>query len=602
MRAPAEIDGMGSLLAGGSCRFRVWAPNAKRVQVVGEFNGGAALDLAAEGSSGNWSADGIAANAGARYQYIITNRGGENNDNSQEWFRTDARALAVEGSGQESRGYIVENFPEHRQKFTTPAFENFLVYQLHVGSFAGHNDGISVKKSTATYVDVTSKLDYIRGLGFNAIETLPLQDSNCDLNGTAGEGYGPCDLYASEDRYATAPEKAVAELIELIDAAHLKGLAVIVDVVHNHASSFDNRYWRYDGNFAGEDGGGGIYHVHGHNLSWGAGFAVWQREVRDFLLDNARMYLRDYRVDGLRFDAVQAIDPEAVQYIVHALRREFKDKYLIAEYNPGDRDTSVAGGIDPYDPVGGLGFCATWDLGSPGDAFELLEGRRVTELLQKRIGTFSDPNPWHVVSYLTGSHDQIFNGQGCYITQRFGGRGNGFARAKARLAWALNATLAATPMMFMGTEGHSDGYWDPSVGSGDHRVDWNKIGDELGGPMQTMVRDINNLRWAHGALRAPAGMITHVDDANGIVAFKRYTLDGDVLLVLVNVGDGQWVSHDYEVWMAGETGLWQEIFNSQAPVYGGIGTTGNFGFEMNVVDDRIAVSLPSWSLLVLQKL
>lgn len=215
---------------------------------------------------------------------------------------------------------------------------------------------------------------------------------------------------------------------------------------------------------------------------------------------------------------------------------------------------------------------------------------------------FSDPNNWHHVVYLTGSHDQIYSGQGdsgLYLTQRFGGRTNGWAIAKARLAWSLNATLPATPMLFMGTEGHIDGSWNPVVGPwGDLRLDWGRIGDRTGAPMQQLVRDINNLRWAHSALRGPSGFITHNDTQNHVVAFKRYNLDGDVLIVVVNSGDGIWASNQYGVSLAGDRGTWLEIFNSQAPVYGGIGTVGNYGTYLEPSNGQIWINLPSWSVLI----
>lgn len=603
MRAPApNNDGMGSLPSDQGCRFRVWAPNAQSVQVIlNDAQKGPTFDLAPEPGTGNWSADQIEAPPGTTYQYIITNEGGPDNDNSQPWYRTDARALQVESSAATSMGYVIDPAPfssPQRPAFTTPAFENFLIYQLHIGSFAGKNDGINVNDNTATFEDIKDKLDYIRGLGFNAIEPLPITDFRCDVGG-AGEGYGPSDMFASEDAYASSPDQAVAELIDLIDTAHSKGLAFILDVVYNHAGITDNRYWRYDGNYAGD---GGIYFVNGHPTPWGDGFALWQQEVKDFLLDNARMYLRDYRVDGLRFDAVQAIQADAVEFIVQTLRQEFPDKYLIAEYNPYDSSTAAS---PPQDPFGTLGFCATWDMSSPWDTFSLLNGTNVVNLLLARIGGFSDPNQWHQVSYLTGSHDQIYGGQGdtgVYFTQRFGGRENGWARAKARLAWALNATLAGTPMMFMGTEGHLDGFWDPVVGDNyDHRLDWQQIGDDLGAPMQQMVGDINQLRWAHPALRSPAGFVVHIDNQNQVVGFKRYNLDGDVLLVVVNAGNGQWSGYGYGVSLAGDSGTWREVFNSQAPVYGAIDTVGNFDIDLPAVNGQIWINLPSWSVLVFQK-
>jgi 1,4-alpha-glucan branching enzyme len=616
MRAPSpNNDGMGSLLyADGTARFRVWAPNASRVQLFGDFTGGLAanaLDLAPEPGTGNWSADQIPVVANDKYQYLITNPGGVNNI-AGTYQRADARAQQVQSSAAASQGYVIDPaiFTRNRQPFSTPAFQDFLIYQLHVGSFAGKNDGIPVTNNIATFVDVIAKLDYIRGLGFNAIELLPITDFLCDLPGAslgigADEGYGPSDLFASEDDYATEPDRAVTELIQFIDLAHSKGLAVILDMVYNHASSNDNRYWQYDGNDAGynrDSSGnlipGGIYFVNGHHTPWGEGFALWQHEVKDLLLDNARMYLRDYRVDGLRFDAVQAIQFDALEYIVPTLRSEFPDRYLIAEYNPNDAATSVMPWIDPF---GVFEFCATWDMNSPWDTINMLNNSGPAGIINDQR-LFADPNNWHKVMYLSGSHDQIYSGQGdtgLYLTQRFGGRTNGWALAKARLAWSLNATLPATPMLFMGTEGHLDGSWNPVVGPwGDLRLDWSKVGDPTGAPMQQLVRDVNHLRWDHPALRSPSGFVTHNDTRNQVIAFKRYDQNGDVLLVVVNPGDSQWGSNQYGVSLSGDGGTWLEIFNSQAPVYGGINTVGNYGVYLEAADGQLKMNLPSWSVLI----
>lgn len=606
MRAPSPSnDGMGCLLlSDGTARFRVWAPNASRVQVEIDYPSGIeTLDLAVEPGTGNWSGDQIRATANLTYQYRITTRPGPDNNTSQPWLRTDARAVQVQSSDPASKGFILPAFSA-LEVFSTPAFENFLVYQLHVGSFTGLNDGVTNPTPTSTFLELIPRLDYIRALGFNAIELLPISDFRADINGGAGEGYGPSDMFASENLYASSPDRAVAELVELVDSCHLKGLAVILDVVYNHAGINNNRYWQYDGNCSGDNGiPGGIYFVHGYHTPWGEGFALWQREVRDFILDNARMYLSDYRVDGLRFDAAQAIQADALGVIVNTLRAEFPDKYLIAEYNGNDPGTSASGWHDPF---GELGFCAIWDLSSPWDCFDFLNGTDPVNKLLARIGSFSDPDPWHSVNYLTGSHDQIYPGDnraGCYITQRFGGRLNGYARAKARLAWALNATLPGTPMLFMGTEGHLDGFWDPVVDAGyDHRLNWLEIGNDIGAPMQQMVGDINHLRWQHPALRSPNGLVTHIDRLNTVVAFKRYNDQGDVLLVIVNAGDGQWSMNQYAVSLSGDSGAWQEIFNSQAPAYGGINTVGNPGNAIDAENGSLWVNLPSWSVLVFVKL
>jgi 1,4-alpha-glucan branching enzyme len=176
MSAPAKLnDGMGSLLySDGTCRFRVWAPFAQSVQVMGDFTSwnSAPINLASEGSTGNWSADGIPVVAGQMYKYLITNQGGANNDNSQVWQRTDARALQVQSSDPASAGYVVAPFPSARQAFTTPAFQNFLIYQLHIGSYSGRNDQVAVQQNTATFLDLIDKLE---GLDLTQSRLFPLR-------------------------------------------------------------------------------------------------------------------------------------------------------------------------------------------------------------------------------------------------------------------------------------------------------------------------------------------------------------------------------------------------------------------------------------------
>ena len=157
-------------------------------------------------------------------------------------------------------------------------------------------------------------------------------------------------------------------------------------------------------------------------------------------------------------------------------------------------------------------------------------------------------------------------------------------------------------MLFMGTEGHIDGFWNPWVGPGyDNRLDWLRIGDDLGAPMQRMVTDVNNLRWNHPALRSPAGEITHTDFTNNVVAFKRWNNAGDVLLIVVNASDGQWDNTQYAVGLDGDTGTWREIFNSQAPLYGGVNTVGNPGYVLGTTNGQLWINLASWSVHIFAK-
>jgi 1,4-alpha-glucan branching enzyme len=193
VKAPStNNDGMGSLLYPGDvCRFRVWAPFAKSVQVMGEFTDWltSPIGLEPEGN-GNWSGEISGVTDYQMYQYRIENVGGPGNDNSQIWNRTDARAMQVVNSNATSAGYVVPAFDQSgRPPFTPPAFEDYILYQLHIGSFAGLNDQppLTINNHTATFQQIESKLGYIKGLGFNAIALLPIGDVHDDL-GLAGTG------------------------------------------------------------------------------------------------------------------------------------------------------------------------------------------------------------------------------------------------------------------------------------------------------------------------------------------------------------------------------------------------------------------------------
>lgn len=603
MANASKYSGMGARLFGNECSLRVWAPNARRVRVEGDFTNwsAGAIDLYGEGN-GNWSSDVSPVQPGQRYKYIIDNAGGPFNDASHPWERADARALQVENSGAAAAGYVLapaSGYPY--APFTTPGFENFILYQMHVGSFVGLNDQTHVPGRISRFVDVIEKLSYVRDLGFNAIALLPIGSYYGDFN----LGYGTSDHFAPEDSYGTSNDRAADELRRLVDQAHRHGLAVIFDVVYNHGAPNDDRYWQYDGNYRG---GGGIYYESGHNTSYGSGYAMWRSEVRDFFLDNARMFLSDYRADGLRFDAVQFIPDDALRYILWNLRRDYPDKYLIAEYNAGDSESAFS----YRDPYGDLGFRAVWTLDEPQRFKDAIDGVDPVNRIKGLIGWWSGGHSaWNLVRYLTGSHDQIkdetYNSNpsgGRYLIERFGGRDNGWARAKVRLGWALNVALPGTPMIFMGTEGHMWGYWSVKLdGNGEHRFNWAIVGDPTGIPMQRMVRDINNMRWANPALRSENLEPVHDDYQGQVVAFKRWTYDGNIVLVVVSVGNNQWSNGDYGVNMGGETGMWREIFNSQAPEYGGMGTTGNFQIDRQVArDGKLYINLSAWAVVLFRKL
>ena len=624
IRSPiSAAPALGANLYAGGASFRVWAPYASSVVVSLAPAAGAAFQALALGADpahpGYWSADIDGVAAGHLYQLQITNRGGDPFDpGGLPFLRIDPCARQVTSSDRTQPGFVVDPSAFGWQApFRTPGFADYIVYQAHVGSFAGRNDGLPVYvdpqdgSGTATFADLAAKIAYVRSLNFNAIQFLPAGE----YRGAAGEAYNPSNYYAPEAYYGTPDD-----LRRLIDACHAQGLAVFFDVVYNHMDSTDN-LWQFDGNddhrvwSSDPSSGGGIYFS---TIDTGFGRRPDQDnpEVQRFFRDNADLWLSEYHVDGLRFDSAVNFSEAGLAAIVQPLLAKYPDKLIYAE----DSDTGYV--------LGQIGFRACWDMGS-ADTFASLVGSRDLGALQGLVSRFGYPTAYSAIKYLLGSHDQIFNvwelgsdgrtwgwdkpahdglRENRYFVEKIGGpftgRSNWYALAQARMGWALNVAIPCTPMMFMGGECHHDGYWNPDTDPfGDHRFDWSIAGDPVGMAMRSMVSDINALRFANPALRTDDGPeMSHLDMDNGVLAFKRWDSAGNVVLTVVNLSDHQWSDAVYGV-AAGNAGdRWTEIFNSQSPQYGGWNDSGNYLADLQVAaDGRLYIRLPKWAVLIFRR-
>ena len=286
----------------------------------------------------------------------------------------------------------------------------------------------------------------------------------------------------------------------------------------------------------------------------GARPAWWKREVQDFFYQNARMYLEEYRADGLRFDVTTQINGDHLKIVVDRLRREFPDRYLVAEHLP-DHPWIVRDG-----PVR-----ATWSARVHHETQRALAGQDPLRKVRSLLGWDGYDYSWNLVKYTLGSHDDIgdsengdaehglsnWDSRHRYLVDQLGGRDDWTARAKCRLAWALNVAMPGTPMLFMGSECHMAaphvgwGYWhDGGDVNGDHRFNWAIAGDPLGSQMRRLVAAANAIRWENPALRAESLTITHEDENNQVLGFVRET-DDNVLLVAVNLSDRSFTDHSY---------------------------------------------------------
>lgn len=617
LSAPSSTSKLGATLAADklSASFRVWAPYASAVNVLLQPDSSSPqVSFALDPDSSNaayWSADIGGVSVGHLYQLAIQNKGGDQFDpGGLPLLRADPCARQVTSSDTKLPALVADPTTfTFQAPYTTPQFQNFILYQAHVGSFAGKNDGLPVvtdaNGSTAGFQDFATKLGYIRSLNFNAVQFLP----NGEYRGVEGEAYNPTNYYAPEVQYGTPDQ-----LRSLIDACHQQGLAVFFDMVYNHMDPTDN-LWQFDGNndhrtdVSDATSGGGIY-FSTVETGFGRRPDHDDPEVQRFFIENASMWFDEYHVDGLRFDSAVNFSSGGLKAIVQPLISKYPDKFIYAE----DSDTGYI--------FGQIGFPAMWDMNSPF-AFARAIVHRDLSQIQSLIFRSGYPTAWSAIRYPLGSHDQIFNQwdtdhwdkqsapdlrENRYFVELIGGaivgRQNWYALAQARMGWALAIAVPGTPMMFMGTEFHHYGYWNPALDAfGDHRLDWSIAGDPTGQAMRNMVTDANNVRWNNPALRTDNGPeLPHLDTNNNVLGFLRWDDSGNVILTVVNLSDNQWDQPIYGVNIGGTGDHWEEIFNSQSPQYGGWNDSGNYLADLVVQPDGcFYIRLPKWSVLIFRK-
>lgn len=590
----------------GKYRFRVWAPNATDVRVL--LQTGDLWDQQSRSREqpltkddmGYWNAHVGGVSPGMLYRYAISFEGVTRQ-------KLDPAAKDVIHSGltrhdPDNQNAAIVPFPDNTAwvPFETPSFKNFVIYQLHAGSFAGRNDGLT-DNMIASFKEVATKLGYIRDMGFNAIELLPIQEFAADRSW----GYNPASFFAPESAYGTPQETR-----DFVNRAHEAGLAMIFDVVYNHAGPQDNVLWRFDG--AEPRGQGGIYFEGGQMTHWGRGPAWWKQEVRDFFFENACMYIEDYHADGLRFDATTQINGAELAKVVRALRQRYPDKYFIAEHLPADRWVTTFGN-----------FSASWLARAHHECQRALNADQPVNRVKSFLGWDGFDYSWNLVKYTMGSHDDCgdqengdaehglsnWDARHRFLVDQFGGRGNWHARAKCRLAWALNVAIPGTPMLFMGSECHQGspnvvwGYWHDGLDlRGDHRFDWSIAGDASGMEMRRLVTAANQARWENPALRSDSLAITHEDHQNGVIGFKRW--DGaNVVLTVVNLGESNFGDYSYGVGTGGQWGQWRQVLCTQDSAFGGWDGAGNAYYDPYTQGDgRFYINLPKWSVVMFRLL
>jgi len=286
--------------SGTGVTFRVWAPNATSVYVPGTFNNWSttATPLVQEQTNGAvdgiWSADVAGVTNLSQYKYYINNPYVSNN------WKHDPRSRWVTAAGSAPGAndivYDPTAFNWNGDSLTPPALNDLFVYELHMGTFPSSS-------VPSRFIAATNELDYLKSLGVNAVELMPIAEFG---NSGNSWGYDPAQIFAADNSQYGGPDG----LKTFVQACHARGIAVLLDVVHNHYGPNLLDMWNFDG-WAGSNsiGGGGIYfyqsNVNFQITAWGDTRPnVSSNQVANFIQDNFTMWLSECHVDGFRWDSV----------------------------------------------------------------------------------------------------------------------------------------------------------------------------------------------------------------------------------------------------------------------------------------------------------
>lgn len=551
--------GMGAVLTEHGVLFRVWAPNATAVGVMGSFNqwSETAHALCAEGN-GYWAGVVEAATGGDEYKFIIQ-RG------EHKFARLDPYAREVTNSVGNAI-IQAEPFAWGDEQFTMPAWNTLVIYEMHIGTF--HDENLEDGKPS-TFDAATKQLPYLQDLGINAIELMPPME----FPGAYSWGYNPAHIFAVESDYG-GPRALKA----FIKAAHEHGIAVLLDVVYNHLGPSDLDLWQFDGWQENDLGGIYFYNDWRAQTPWGATRPDYGRgEVRQFLRDNAMMWFEDYHVDGLRWDSTlymrtvngNAGDPgnelaEAwtlMQWINGEIKARFPGKISIAE------DLVQNSWVTKPQAEGGADFDAQWDSAFVHPVRSALisadDGSRNLDAVAAAVTKRYNDDAFDRVIF-TESHDEVANGRARVAEEITPGAADSwFAKKRSTLGAMLVLTSPGIPMLFQGQELLEDQWFQ----DGDP-IDWTKLEKHAG--VHQLYRDLiglrRNLTGVTAGLCGQHVQVYHVDHEHKVLAYVRWDGEArqDGVVVVLNMANQSYTN--YTIGLPSE-GAWQVRFNSDAKVY-----------------------------------
>lgn len=591
----------------GGTYFAVWAPNADRVSVVGDWNGwdSGSDSLQARGVSGIWEGFIREAGHGAAYKYHIVN--GDYRVDKADPFGFHQETPPDKASKVWAIDYDWADEEWMSRRADRNALDSPIsVYEVHLGSWRRGEEGRFL-----TYREMAEQLpDYVRDLGFTHIELLPISEHPF----YGSWGYQTTGYFAPTSRYGT-PQDFMA----LVDACHQAGVGVILDWVPSHFPNDEHGLGYFDGTHLYEHSDP----KQGYHPDWGTLiFNYGRTEVPSFLISNALFWLDKYHIDGLRVDAVASMlyldysrsEGEWAPN-VHGGRENLEAIAFLQRFNEtvflNYPDTQTIAEESTSWPMvsrptflGGLGFGMKWDMGWMHDTLEYMSADPIYRSHRHHELTFRAVYAFTENFMLPLSHDEVVHGKGSLVGKMPGDEWQQLANLRVLLAmmWAQ----PGKKLLFMGGELAQRTEW-----AHEGQVDWRLLDDDAHRGIARMVGDLNRVYRDYPALHetdcVPEGFEWAVvnDSEASVLAYLRHAADGETLLVVHNLTP---VPRDaYRVGVPGQ-GKWVEVFNSDSDIYGGSGLgnlggvdTGPLPVPHHGRPESIDLTLPPLSILILKQ-
>ncbi len=585
--------------------FAVWAPNARRVSVVGDFNAwdGRRHVMRLRPECGIWEifVPGVA--PGALYKYEILTHDGRLLLKADPYGRQAELPPATASRVWADGDYVWSDQDWLERREASQSRERpIAIYELHPGSWQRHADG-----SWLNYRELADRLvPYVRELGVTHIELLPISEHPF----SGSWGYQPSGLFAPTARFGTPDDFRY-----LVDRCHQAGIGVILDWVPGHFPDDAHGLVRFDGSclYEHED------ERQGRHRDWDTLiYNYGRREVRNFLIGNALYWLKHFHIDGLRIDAVASMlyldysrrpgewlpnihgdnrNLEAVEFLRRlnlAVHNECPDVLMIAE-------ESTSWPLVSRPPEhGGLGFGYKWNMGWMNDSLRYFSRDPIYRSHHHRDLTFGLLYAFSENFVLPISHDEVVHGKGSLLNKMPGDRWQQLANVRLSLAWQF--CHPGKKLLFMGCEFAQFAEWNH-----DTELDWDALRDPAHAGVKRLVADLNRCYRGLPALHeldcegGGFGWLSCDDADQNVVVFVRGGRGPGFVVVACNFSP--MVHHGYRVGVP-LAGSYRELLNTDAHEYGGSGV-GNLG---QVATDQepwhghpqsLALNLPPLAAIVL---